>query len=132
MGMKKLISPSKSIKRIYLIIYDQQEFFGYEVNTPIKAFKTKKAAELYASSRNFEFQTLCLLDEEDYENYVLSNDYSDYIISVSDFRDASSFIREEMLRLQKNKMPINLWKLLNEIKPFKILPIEYVTDPKDL
>ena len=32
-----------------------------------QAFKTKKLAELYASSRNFEFQTLCMLDEEDFE-----------------------------------------------------------------
>lgn len=133
MGIKKLIKPStKTIKRIYLIVYDQQEFFGYDPNTPIKAFKTKKAAELYISTRNFEFQTVCMLDEEDYENYVLSNNYSDYIISVSDFRDAYAFVKEEMLRLEKNKMPVNLWFILNNIKPFKIIPIEYVTDSKDL
>ena len=46
-----------------------------------------------------------MLDEEDFESYVLSNTHSDYIISVSDFRDAYSFIKEEMLRLEKNKIP---------------------------
>lgn len=72
-----------------------------------------------------------MLDEEDYENYVLLNSYSDYIISVSDFRDASGFVREELFRLDKNKIPINLWEILSNIKPFKVVPIEYVTDPKD-
>jgi hypothetical protein len=130
--MKKLISHqnSKSIKRIYLIIYDQQEFFGYDTNTPVKAFKTKKLAETYASSRNFEFQTLCMLDEEDFENYVLSNNHSDYIISVSDFRDAYSFIKEEMLRLQKSKISTTVWELLENIRPFKVIPIEYIPDLK--
>jgi hypothetical protein len=131
MGTKKLITP-KIIKRIYLIVYDQQEFFGYDPNTPIKAFKTKKSAEIYAATRNFEFQTICMLDEEDYESYVLSNNYSDYVISVSDFRDAHGFIKEEMLRLQRNKMSSNLWEILNNIKPFKVIPIEYITDSKDL
>jgi len=130
--MKKLITRSnnKSIRRIYLIIYDQQEFFGYDTNTPVKAFKTKKLAELYASSRNFEFQTLCMLDEEDFESYVLSNTHSDYIISVSDFRDAYSFIKEEILRLEKNKIPTTVWELLEDIRPFKVIPIEYVPDLK--
>lgn len=131
--MKKLTSKNvKSIKRIYIVIYDQQEFYGYDTNAPIKAFKSKKTAELYAASRNFEFQTVCMMDEEDYENYVLHNNYSDYIISVSDFRDASSFIKEEMIRLEKNKMPTNIWETLEGIKPFKIIPIEYVTDVKDI
>ncbi len=128
--MKKLVSPNKNIKRIYLIIYDQQEFFGYDTNTPIKAFKTKKIAEFYAASRNFEFQTLCMLDEEDYEAYVLGNNYSDYVVSVSDFRDAHSHVKEELLRLQKNNLPINIWELLNDIRPFKVLPIDYITDLK--
>jgi hypothetical protein len=130
--MKKLITRSnnKSIRRIYLIIYDQQEFFGYDTNTPVKAFKTKKLAELYASSRNFEFQTLCMLDEEDFESYVLSNTHSDYIISVSDFRDAYSFIKEEILRLEKNKIPTTIWELLENIRPFKVIPIEYALDLK--
>lgn len=131
MAIKKIITSSKSIKRIYLVIYDQQEFFGYDVNTPIKAFKTKKNAELYANTRNFEFQTVCMLDEEDYESYVLSNNYSDYVISVSDFRDANGFIREELIRLQKNKIPSNLWEILDNIKPFKVIPIEYVSDYKN-
>jgi hypothetical protein len=128
--MKKLAP--KSIKRIYIVIYDQQEFFGYDTNAPIKAFKNKKTAELYAASRNFEFQTICMLDEEDYESYVLYNNYSDYIISVSDLRDASAFIKEEMIRLEKNRIPINIWSLLGNINPFKIIPIEYITDQKDI
>ena len=131
--MKKLAQTSsniKSIKRIYLIIYDQQEFFGYDTNTPVKAFKTKKLAEIYAQSRNFEFQTVCMLDEEDYETYVLGNTHSDYVISVSDFRDASSFIKEEMFRMEKNKAPINIWELIEDIRPFKVIPIEYDTDLK--
>ena len=33
----------------------------------MKAFKTKKIAEIYANTRNFEFQSICMLDEEDYE-----------------------------------------------------------------
>lgn len=111
-------------------MYDQQEFFGYDGSMPIKAFKTKKLAELYANTRNFEFQSICMLDEEEYENYVLSNSYSDYVISVSDFRDAHAFIKEEMLRLEKNKMPINMWDLVDSLKPFKIVPIEYITDSK--
>ena len=127
MAIKKIITSSKSIKRIYLVIYDQQEFFGYDVNTPIKAFKTKKSAEIYASTRNFEFQTVCMLDEEDYESYVLGNMYSDYIVSVSDLRDAHGFVREELYRLQKNKMEANLWKILQNISPFKVIPIEYIT-----
>lgn len=131
MGIKKIISSKNSIKRIYLVIYDQQEFYGYDANTAVKAFKTKKIAEIYANTRNFEFQSICMLDEEDYENYVLLNSYSDYIISVSDFRDASGFVREELFRLDKNKIPINLWEILSNIKPFKVVPIEYVTDPKN-
>lgn len=128
--MKKLTSSrkNKSIKRIYLIIYDQQEFFGYDTSSPIKAFKTKKAAELYAISRNFEFQTICMFDEEDYESYVLSNSYSDYVVSVSDFREAYGFIKEEVLRLEKNNTPYNIWEILQNVKPFKVIPIEYVTD----
>lgn len=132
MGIKKIITPNKSIRRIYLVIYDQQEFYGYDANTPVKAFKQKKFAELYANTRNFEFQTVCMLDEEDYENYVLSNNYSDYVISVSDFRDANGFIREELFRSQRNKIPINLWEMLENIKPFKVVPIEYVADSKDI
>jgi len=131
--MKKLVSKNtKSIKRIYIVIYDQQEFYGYDTNAPIKAFKNKKTAELYAASRNFEFQTICMMHEEDYESYVLYNNYSDYIISVSDFRDASGFIKEEMIRLEKNKMPVNIWHLLENIAPFKTIPIEYVTEQKDI
>lgn len=133
--MKKLIQSKrniKSIKRIYIVIYDQQEFFGYDTNTPVKAFKTKKAAELYASTRNFEFQSICMLDEEDYESYVLSNQYSDYVISISDLRDAQAHVREEILRLEKNKMPVNVWEILENIIPFKVLPIEYLTDIKNV
>lgn len=130
--MKKLTTSSKNktIRRIYLIIYDQQEFFGYDTNTPVKAFKTKKIADIYAQSRNFEFQTLCILDEEDFETYVLNNSHTDYIISVSDFRDAYSYIKEEMLRLEKNKIPTTIWELLENIRPFKVIPIEYVSDLK--
>jgi|LakMenEpi03Aug12_release.lakeMendotaPanAssembly.Ray.scaffolds.fasta_scaffold278756_2 hypothetical protein len=125
--MKKLISPKNSIKRVYLVLYDQQEFYSYESSTPIKVFKTKKTAEIYANTRNFEFQTICMLDEEDYESYVLNNAYSDYVISVSDLRDAYGFIKEELYRLEKNKIETNLWKLLKEINPFKVIPIEYIT-----
>lgn len=131
MTIKKIISPNKSLKRIYLVIYDQQEFYGYDANAPVKAFKTKKIAELYASTRNFEFQTVCMLDEEDYENYVLLNSYSDYIVSISDLRDASGFVREELHRLDRNKIPINLWEILSNINPFKVVPIEYMIDSKD-
>lgn len=130
--MKKLISSSKSIKRIYLVIYDQQEFFSYETNTPIKAFKTKKIAEAYVNTRNFEFQSICMLDEESYEHYVLANNHSDYVVSIGDLKDACSFITEEMYRLEKNKSPVNLWKLLDSIRPFKIVPIEYVTETKEI
>ena len=131
MTIKKIISPNKSLKRIYLVIYDQQEFYGYDANAPVKAFKTKKIAELYASTRNFEFQTVCMLDEEDYENYVLLNNYADYIVSISDLRDASGFVREELYRLDRNKIPINLWEILSNINPFKVVPIEYMIDSKD-
>lgn len=131
MTIKKIISPNKSLKRIYLVIYDQQEFYGYDANAPVKAFKTKKIAELYASTRNFEFQSICMLDEEDYENYVLLNNYADYIVSISDLRDASGFVREELHRLDRNKIPINLWEILSNINPFKVVPIEYMIDSKD-
>ena len=130
--MKKLISPKRTLKRIYLIIYDQQEFLGYDPYSPIKAFKTKKAADIYVSSRNFEFQTVCLMSEEDYESYVLQNQYSDFVVSISDLRDAHAFISEEIARLQKNKMPINIWQILEDIVPFKVIPIEYITDIKNL
>lgn len=132
MGIKKIISPSRNIKRIYLVVYDQQEFYGYDANTPVKAFKAKKIAELYASTRNFEFQTVCMLDEEDFENYVLSNSYLDYVISVSDFRDAYGYVKEEFYRLEKNKITPNLWEILENIKPFKVIPIEYAIDSKEL
>ena len=122
---------NKSIKRIYIIIYDHEEFMGYDRNIPIKAFKNKKTAEMYATSRNFEFQTVCMLDEEDYEAYVLSNGNPDYVVSISDLRDANAYVREEMFRLEKNKMPINIWKILEDIIPFKIVPVEYVTDSKN-
>ena len=129
--MKKLINPTSSIKRIYIVLYDQQEFLGYDTNTPVKAFKTRKMADVYASSRNFEFQSVCMLDEEDFESYVLGNTNSDFVISISDFRDAQSFIREEASRLERNKMPINIWGILNDITPFKVVPLEYITDTKD-
>lgn len=132
MGIKKIITPSRNIKRIYLIIYDQQEFYSYDSNAPIKAFKTKKSAEIYAATRNFEFQTVCVMEEEDYESYVLSNNYSDYVVSISDLKDAYAFVKEEMIRLNKNKMPANFFQILEGIKPFKVIPIEYVTDSKNL
>ena len=129
--MKKLTSHKpKTLKRIYIVIYDQQDFMGYDTNIPTKAFKSKKSAEIYASSRNFEFQSICLHDEEEYESYVLDNNYSDFIISVSDFRDAYSFVKEEMLRLQKNGRTPDVWEILQTIAPFKVVPIEYVTDLK--
>jgi len=129
--MKKLTSHKpKTLKRIYIVIYDQQDFMGYDTNIPTKAFKSKKSAEIYASSRNFEFQSICLHDEEEYESYVLDNNYSDFIISVSDFRDAYSFVKEEMLRLQKNGRTPDVWEILETIAPFKVVPIEYVTDLK--
>lgn len=130
--MRKIITPTKKTNRIYIVIYDQQEFFGHDSTIPVKAFKTKKNAETYASSRNFEFQSICMLDEEDYESYVLSNQFSDYIVSISDFRDAHAFIKEEILRLEKNKMPIDLWALLEDVKPFKVMPIEYLSDLRNL
>jgi hypothetical protein len=130
--MKKLASQNnKTIKRVYIVIYDQQEFFGYDTNTPVKAFKSKKMAELYCNSRNFEFQSICMLDEEDYESYVLSNFNSDYIVSISDFRDAHGFVKEESIRIEKNKTPFNLWDILDNIRPFKIIPLEYITDTKN-
>jgi hypothetical protein len=101
---------------------------GYDRNIPIKAFKVKKSAEIYASSRNFEFQTVCMLDEEDYENYVLSNGNSDYVVSISDLRDANAYVREELIRLERNKTPTNIWKLLENINPFKIVPVEYISE----
>jgi|LakMenEpi03Aug12_release.lakeMendotaPanAssembly.Ray.scaffolds.fasta_scaffold609969_2 hypothetical protein len=129
--MKKLTSRKpKTLKRIYLVIYDQQEFMGYDTNIPTKAFKSKKSAEIYASSRNFEFQSICLHDEEEYESYVLDNNYSDFLISISDFRDAHSFIKEEMLRLEKNGRNVNVWEILETITPFKVMPIEYVNELK--
>jgi hypothetical protein len=129
--MKKLITASKSIKRIYIVLYDQQEFLGYDTNTPVKAFKTKKMAEVYANSRNFEFQSICMLDEEDYENYVLGNTNSDFVISVSDFRDAHGFVREEIIRLERSKLDYSMWTILSDMNPFKVYPIEYITDTKN-
>lgn len=131
MATRKFITPKTSTNKVYLVIYDQQEFLGYDINTPIKAFKIKKTAELYANSRNFEFQSICMLDEEKYENYVLSNEYSDFIISVSDFREAYAYVREEMIRLEKNRIPTNLWVVLQDIKPFKVIPIEYLSGTKE-
>ena len=131
--MKKLASQNnKTLKRVYIVIYDQQEFFGYDTNTPVKAFKSKRMAELYTNSRNFEFQSICMLDEEDYESYVLSNFNSDYVVSISDFRDAHAFIKEESLRLEKSKSPINIWDMLENIRPFKVIPLEYITDTKSI
>jgi hypothetical protein len=129
--MKKLITASKSIKRIYIVLYDQQEFLGYDTNTPVKAFKTKKMAEVYANSRNFEFQSICMLDDEDYENYVLGNTNSDFVISVSDFRDAHGFVREEIIRLERSKLDYSMWTILSDMNPFKVYPIEYITDTKN-
>ena len=130
--MKKLASQNnRTIKRIYIVIYDQQEFFGYDTNIPVKAFKSKKMAELYSSSRNFEFQSICMLDEEDYESYVLSNFNSDYIVSISDFRDAQGYIKEECLRLEKSNSSISVWQILDDIRPFKVMPLEYITDKKN-
>lgn len=132
--MKKLIPhriKKKTIKRIYVVIYDQQEFLGYDNNTPIKAFKTRKTADIYASSRNFEFQTLCLLGEDQYENYVLDNAYGDFVISVSDFRDAYSFIKEEMIMRNKTENKGNVWDIVSSIKPFKVMPIEYIDELKN-
>jgi len=129
--MKKTTSSKPTtLKRIYIVIYDQQEFMGYDTIVPTKAFKSKKSAEIYVASRNFEFQTLCLHDEEEYENYVLDNNYSDFIISMSDFREAYSFIKEEMLRLQKNGRKPDIWEILEKISPFKVIPIEYITELK--
>jgi hypothetical protein len=125
---KTVIEKNKSINRIYIILYDHEEFMGYDRNIPIKAFKVKKSAEIYASSRNFEFQTVCMLDEEDYENYVLSNGNSDYVVSISDLRDANAYVREELIRLERNKTPTNIWKLLENINPFKIVPVEYISE----
>lgn len=130
MTRKKNVTPKRKTSKIYVIVYDQQEFVGYDVNTPIKAFRTKKTAEIYADSRNFEFQSVCMLDDEDYENYVLSNQYSDFIIAVSDFRDAFSYIKEEMIRLEKYNIPSNIWKVLQDIRPFKVVPVEYCPNKK--
>jgi len=132
MATRKIITPKKNTSRIYIVMYDQQEFFGHDACIPVKAFKTKKTAEIYAGSRNFEFQSICMLDEEDYESYVLSNQYSDFIISISDFRDAHAFIKEEILRLEKNKIPTNVWDILCDVMPFKVVPIEYLDDIRKL
>lgn len=72
-----------------------------------------------------------MLDDEDYENYVLLNSFADYIVSISDLRDASGFVREEIFRMDRNKVPINLWKILSNINPFKVVPIEYIIDSND-
>jgi hypothetical protein len=128
--MRKLVNPSRSIKRIYIVIYDQQEFFGYDTTTPVKAFKTKKMADIYASTRNFEFQSVCLLDEEDFESYVLGNSNSDFVVSISDFRDAHAFVSEEIARMEKSKTPVDVWGVLDTIVPFKVVPIEYITELK--
>ena len=62
-----------------------------------------------------------MLDDEDYENYVLLNSFADYIVSISDLRDASGFVREEVFRMDKNKVPINLWKILSNINTVEAL-----------
>jgi hypothetical protein len=124
--MKKTINNKpRTLKRIYVVIYDQNEFLGYEASTPIKAFKNKKTAEQYVDGRNFEFQTLCLHGEEQYANYVLDNEYRDFIVTMSDLRDAFSFVKEELLRLQKTGTKPSIWDILDDIKPFKVMPIEY-------
>jgi hypothetical protein len=125
--MKNII-PKKNTNRIYVVLYEQQEFFRHDTRTPVKAFKTKEIAQLYADSRNFEFQSVCILDEEDFENYVLGNQYSDYIVSVADFREVHGFVKDEILRLEKNRYPINLWDILEEVKPFKVISLEYLKD----
>lgn len=124
--MKKTTnSKSTTIKRIYVVIYDQQEFMGYDASTPIKAFKNKKTAEQYVDGRNFEFQTLCLHGEDEYENYVIDNSYSDFVVSMSDLRDAFSYVKEELLRIQRTGSKPSIWDTLDNIKPFKVIPVEY-------
>ena len=134
--MKKLIPHKvkrKTIKRIYLVIYDQQEYLGFmNTNVPTKAFKSKKHAEVYAASRNFEFQIICLQNNEEiYENYILNNNYSDFFIQMSELRDTYSFIKEEMHRLQIIGKPADIWDILRTIVPFRVMHIEYITELKN-
>jgi hypothetical protein len=35
-----------------------------------------------------------------------------------------------MLRLQKSKISTTVWELLENIRPFKVIPIEYIPDLK--
>jgi hypothetical protein len=120
---------SRSLKRIYVVFYEPQDVLGNEVNIPIKAFKSKKTADIYASTRNFEFQTVCITGyEEDYESYVLNNDFNDYAIAMSDLRSAYSFFKEEYYRSTTFKNNEDIWSIIHEIQPFKVRHIEYSND----
>jgi len=119
-------------RKIYIVVYDQQEFLGYNTHVPAVAFSMKRDAELYAASRNFEFQTVCLQSEEEYANYVLENHYADFIISMCDFRDAYIFVREEMARSRKMGLEPCVWTIVSSIMPFKTIPIQHIKSlPKD-
>lgn len=118
-----------NLKRIYVVFYEPQEFLGTDVNVPIKAFKDKKLADIYAKSRNFEFQTVALQSEEEFENYVLSNEFNDYTVTMSDLRIASSFIKEELLRSTSSKgFYNNIWEALTDLEPFRVRNIEFCND----
>ena len=123
------MSSKKSIKRIYIVFYEPQEFLGSaDINIPLKAFKSKKSAELYASTRNFEFQTISLLDEESHEQYVLNNAHNDYTITMGDLRIANTYFKEELFRATKANNIHNIWEVILEIQPFRVRPIEYSTE----
>lgn len=119
------MSSKKSIKRIYIVFYEPQDFLGNDINIPIKAFKNKRAAEIYTATRNFEFQTLCLLDEESHESYVLNNHFNDYTVTMGDLRLAGTFFKEQLHRSTKTNNLEEIWEILLDIQPFKIRPIEY-------
>ena len=116
--------PKRINKIIYIVFYLGQDYIGNDVNIPIKAFKNKKTARLYANSRNFEFQTVFPGTDREHEDYVLSNSYNDYTIAMSDLREAKHYVQLQLI----DKKFANYWDALFSIEPFVIRPIEYSTD----
>jgi hypothetical protein len=130
MPTKKIASNIKnSIKTIYVVHYEPIYYSSLDnnISLTIKAFKNKKDAILYVDSRNFEFQTVCLSDADQYEHYVLTNDYKDHVITIFDLRTASSYIYNELAEysrdIQEQKdIPQSI---IAQIKPFNYISVQY-------
>lgn len=112
-----LISPKrKNNKKIYVIMYEPRDSYMNEDNIPVIAFKTLKQAQLYCNSRNFEFQSIAITggDDQTYDNYVIENDYRDYIVTVSDLRLAFLEARSTIKNGQ------DIFESIKYILPFRV------------